>query len=333
MNSIKRFTALFLLALVVGTQAARADDKITLMVGGIEKQIYLPAKLTEQLGYFKEQGIDVELLSEPSGVNAEDELLAGAAQGVIGFYDHAIDLQAKGKAVESVVQLAQTPGEFEMVSAKVASQVKSPADFKGRTLGVTGLGSSTNFLTQFLAVQNGVKISEFTSLPVGSGSTFIAAMKQGKIDAGMTTEPTASRLVKTGDGAILVNLCSPEETQKALGGLYPAASLYMQTAWVNAHKPQVQKLVNAFVKTMKFIQSHNAAEIAEHMPADFYAGDKTAYVTALGNSKPMFTADGKMPPSGPATVLKVLLAFDKTVQGKTIDLSKTYTVEFSSAAK
>lgn len=333
MTSIKRYAAPFLLVLTVGTQIAHADDKITLMVGGIEKQIYLPAKLTEQLGYFKEQGLDVELLSEPSGVNAEDELLAGAAQGVVGFYDHTIDLQAKGKAIESVVQFSQTPGEFELVSSKMAAQIKSPADFKGKTLGVTGLGSSTNFLTQFLAVQHDVKISEITSLPVGSGSTFIAAMKQGKIDAGMTTEPTASRLVKTGDATILVNLCSPEETQKALGGLYPAASLYMQTAWVNAHKPQVQKLANAFVKTLKFIQSHSAEEIAARMPPDFYTGDKLAYVQALNNSKPMFTADGKMPASGPATVLKVLLAFDRTVQGKAIDLSKTYTVEFVSAAK
>ncbi|HEX8954699.1 MAG TPA: ABC transporter substrate-binding protein [Burkholderiaceae bacterium] len=332
MNSFSRIAATALLTLAA-TQVAHADDKIVLMVGGVEKQIYLPAKLAEQLGYFKEQGLEVELQSEPSGVNAEDELLAGAAQGVVGFYDHTIDLQAKGKVVESVVQFSQAPGEIELVSSKLANQIKSPADFKGKALGVTGLGSSTNFLTQFLAIQSGVKNSEFTTLPVGSGTTFIAAIKQGKIDAGMTTEPTASRLVKTGDAKVLINLCSPEETQKALGGLYPAASLYMQTAWVNAHKEQVQKLANAFVKTMKFIASHSAEDIAAHMPADYYAGDKAAYVAALNNSKAMFTADGKMPASGPATVLKVLLAFDKTVQGKTIDLSKTYTTEFVSAAK
>ncbi|MBV8635273.1 MAG: ABC transporter substrate-binding protein [Burkholderiaceae bacterium] len=332
MTSFTRAACLTLLALAA-SQLAHADDKIVLMVGGVEKQIYLPAKLTEQLGYFKEQGLDVELQSEPSGVNAEDELLAGAAQGVVGFYDHTIDLQAKGKAVESVVQFSQAPGEIELVSSKLAAQIKSPADFKGKTLGVTGLGSSTNFLTQFLAIQAGVKNSEFTTLPVGSGTTFIAAIKQGKIDAGMTTEPTASRLVKTGDAVVLLNMCSPEVTQKALGGLYPAASLYMQTSWVNSHKPQVQKLANAFVKTMKFIQTHSAEEIAQHMPADYYAGDKAAYVVALNNSKPMFTADGVMPASGPATVLKVLLAFDKTVQGKTIDLSKTFTTVFVSAAK
>src|SRR6267154_6057633 len=93
---------------------AVAGDKITLMVGGIEKQIYLPAKLTEQLGFFKEQGLDVELLTEPAGVQAENAMLAGEVQGVVGFYDHSIDLQSKGKFVESVVQFSQAPGEVEL---------------------------------------------------------------------------------------------------------------------------------------------------------------------------------------------------------------------------
>jgi NitT/TauT family transport system substrate-binding protein len=312
---------------------AHADDKIIIMVGGVEKQIYLPARLTEELGYFKEQGLDVELQSEPAGVNAENQMLAGAVQGVVGFYDHTIDLQAKGKAAMSVVQFSQAPGEVEMVAAKLAGEIKSPADFKGRTLGVTGLGSSTNFLTQYLATANGVKVSEITTVPVGAGNTFIAAMKQGRIDAGMTTEPTISHLLKAGEAKVLVDLRTPEGTQKALGGLYPAACLYMPSAWVGGHREEVQKLVNAFVKTLKFIASHSAEEIAAKMPADFYAGDRPAYVAALAAGKTMFTPDGRMPLSGPPTVLKVLQAFDKEVQGKTIELSKTFTTEFVAAAK
>src|SRR5258706_7841908 len=108
--------------------ATQAAEKIMIMVGGIEKQIYLPARLTENLGYFKEQGLDVELQSESAGVNAENQMLAGAVQGVVGFYDHCIDLQAKGKAAMSVVQFSQAPGEVILVSTKLANDIKSPAD-------------------------------------------------------------------------------------------------------------------------------------------------------------------------------------------------------------
>ncbi|MBB3657384.1 NitT/TauT family transport system substrate-binding protein [Rhizobium sp. BK650] len=318
-------TLLTATSLTAGTVSAA--DKLTLMVGGYEKQIYLPAKLAESLGYFKDEGLDVELLNEPAGVDAENQLLAGAVQGVVGFYDHCIDLQGKGKFVESVVQFSQAPGEVELVSTK-HPEIKSVADFKGKSLGVTGLGSSTNFLTQYLAVKNGLSLSDITSVPVGAGATFIAALQQDKIQAGMTTEPTITRLLKTGEASILVDMRTTESTRAALGGTYPAASLYMETAWVDAHKDTVQKLANAFVKTLKYINTHSAAEITDQMPKDFYVSDKDGYTQALDHGKAMFTADGVMPQDGPKTVLAVLQGFSKSLKDKQIDLSKTYTTEF-----
>src|SRR5258708_9033444 len=81
------------------TQAAHAADpqKVTIMVGGITKLIYLPARLTEQLGNFKDEGLDVELLSQPAGVDAENELLSGAVQAGVVFSDHSMDLQTESK--------------------------------------------------------------------------------------------------------------------------------------------------------------------------------------------------------------------------------------------
>jgi NitT/TauT family transport system substrate-binding protein len=184
-----------------------------------------------------------------------------------------------------------------------------------------------------MAVKSGVKLGEFTSIPVGAGDTFIAAMQQDQIQAGMTTEPTITRLLKTGQAAVLVDMRTVEGAKAALGGTYPAASLYMATDYVESHKETVQKLANAFVKTLKFIDSHSGAEIAAEMPADYYVGDKEGYVKALDAGKGMFTPDGVMPEDGPSTVLAVLSGFSKNVKGKTIDLSKTYTTEFVKAAK
>jgi NitT/TauT family transport system substrate-binding protein len=321
-----------LLAGVAMPNAAVAADKVTLMVGGLEKQIYLPFMLTQRLGYYKDEGLDVELLTEPSGVDAEDELLAGTVQGVGGFYDHCIDMQSKGKYIESVIQILGSPGEVELVSSK-HPEIKSPADWKGVKLGVTGLGSSTNFLTQYLAVKNGLKLGDVTSVPVGAGDTFISALQRDEIQGGMTTEPTVSRLLKTGEAKVLVDLRTAETTKAALGGQYPATSLYMDTAYVEKHKDVTQKLVNALMKTQKFINTHSAAEIADAMPKEYLVGDRDGYIKALDNEKGMFTPDGLMPAGGPETVLAVLSGFSKNLKGKTIDLSKTYTTEFVKNAK
>ncbi|MFJ6743967.1 ABC transporter substrate-binding protein [Streptomyces sp. NPDC091279] len=307
--------------------------KVKIMVGGLDKVIYLPAMLTQRLGYFDSEGLDVELLSEPAGVQAETALVSGQVQGTVGFYDHTLDLQTKGKIVESVVQFSHAPGEVEIVSTKAADKVTSPKGFKGRKLGVTGLGSSTDFLTKYLAVKNGVNVHEFTSVAVGAGPTFIAALQKGAIDGGMTTDPTVATILDQKVGKVLLDMRTPEGSQEALGGPYPSSSLYMQTDWVNAHKDTVQKLVNAFVKTLKWMSTHSASEIADKMPADYKQGNGILYAKAIGSTLPMFTHDGVMPDNGPETVEKVLKAFNPNVKNAKVDLAKTYTSEFVEKAK
>ena len=276
MAKLKKSAMLGALAMAAGMLTSpnvRAADKISIIVGGMEKQIYLPPVLCEKLGFFKEQGVDVELINSRAGVEAENELLAGAVQGVVGFYDHTIDLQAKGKSIVSIVQFSRAPGEVEMLSAR-AGDIKTPADFKGKTLGVTGLGSSTDFLTQFIAARAGLKPGEFSLLPVGAGNTFVAAMKQDQIQAGMTTEPTVGQLIKMGAATVMIDLRTPESTAAALGGPYPAASFYVESAWLDGHRDEAQKLANALVKTMHWIADHSADDFASEMPKDYYVGDK-----------------------------------------------------------
>jgi len=311
---------------------ARAEP-IQLMVGGIEKQIYLPAALADRLGYFKEQGLDVQLSSDTSGVNAEDGLLTGSVQGVVGFYDHTIDLQSKGKFVQAVVQFSQAPGEAVIVSTRRGAGIHSAADFRGHTLGVTGLGSSTHLLMTYLALSQGIKGGDLAVVAVGSGNSFASALREGRIDGGMTTEPTVSRLLKSGDARLLTDLRTPVQASSELGGVYPAACLYMSASWISTHKDEVQRLVNAFVKTLHFIDTHSAQEIAALLPAEYMAGDRALYVSTLQQSKAMFTIDGVMPAAGPANVLRAMRLADRGVLNKPIDLGRTFTTEFAQAAR
>jgi NitT/TauT family transport system substrate-binding protein len=308
----------------------RASLKI--MVGGLSKQIYLPNMLTKKLGYFDAANLDVTLIDEASGQSSEDAVLAGQVDAGSGSYNHTIELQASGKNMECVVQLDVAPGEAEVVSTKAASSITTPADLKGKNLGVTELGSGTQTLTQAILKKSGVDPNNAHYIPVGAGNTFIAAMTQGTIDAGMTTEPTISRVVSSGVGKVLVDLRSPSATQAALGGNYPFICVFMSNDWVNAHHDVVQRMVGAYVKTLKWMSTHSAAEIAAQMPADYYAGDQNLYVTALQNQKAIFSADGTMPSDGPPTVLGIEQQIGKVKAGQNIDLSQTYTNQFATAA-
>jgi NitT/TauT family transport system substrate-binding protein len=127
---------------------------------------------------------------------------------------------------------------------------------------------------------------------------------------------------------VLVDMRSVESTRAALGGTYPASSLYVQSAWLDTHKDEAKKLAHAFMRTLEYIHIHSADDIAAHMPKDYYGSDKELYVNALKASLPMYTADGKMPADGPETVLKVLAGFNPSIKDEHIDLSRTYTNQF-----
>lgn len=301
---------------------------VKIMVGGMSKIIYLPAELTARLGYFKDEGLNVQLLDETAGVSAEDELVSGQVEGVVGFYDHVIDLQVKGKSLEDIVQLNATPGERLVVSNKEKDTIKTLADLKGKKIGITDLGSSTNFLASYLVVRGGNPTSSYTPVPVGAGQTLIAAMKQGRIDAAVTTEPTVSLLKEQNLAFPMVDMATVDGMNKTLGGTYPASCFYMQTNYVKDHPDVVQKLSNAFVKTMQFIHTHTPEQIADELPTEYYAGNKQMYLLALTNSMPMFTPDGKMPENGPQTVLSVLETFNPQLKNANVDLNATYSTQF-----
>ncbi|WP_458688975.1 ABC transporter substrate-binding protein [Nocardia tengchongensis] len=314
---------------------ANGRPQITIMVGGLEKVIYLPAMLTERLGFFKDNDLDVHLLGEQSGANAETALLTGDVQAVVGFYDHTIDLQAKDQCLKTVVQFADVPGEVELVSKQDAESIKSPKDFRGKNLGVTSLGSSTDFLTQALAGQAGSTTSDYTRVKVGAGQTFIAGMNHNGIDAGMTTDPTVAKMVTSGDAQVLVDMRNEQGTRAALGGLYPAASLYMRCETVEAHPDIVQKLANSFVATLRWIKTHSPEEIATKMPAQYAGGDPKLYVKSITDSITMFNGDGLMKREGAENVLRILGQYSRNVAPvrDRIDLNATYTNEFVAKAQ
>ncbi len=312
--------------------AAVTPVDVKLMVGGLNKQIYLPNMLAKQLGYFDQYKINITLVDEGSGQGTEDEVVAGNVDAGSGAYSHPVELNAKGKKIETICQFGIAPGEAEMVASKKADSIQGAADLKGKNLGVTDIGSGTHTITLALLGRAGFKGSDAHFVAVGAGNTFIAAIRNGTIDAGMTTEPTITRLLQSGDAKVLIDLRTPETTRAALGGDYPFIGIFAKNDWVNSHKDVAQRLVNVYVKTLKWMSTHSAEDIAAKMPADYLVPSKDLYVAALKNQLSIFGTDCKMPAAGPQTVLGVLQNYVSSDKGITVNLSETYTNDFANKA-
>ena len=319
---------------VLGVAAASARStqhanrtRITMMIGGINKIIYATATLAKQLGYYDKAGVDVYPIDSPAGVEEADALVASQIDAAMGYYNHTIDLQSKGKNAECVVQIGLTPGHAVVVPPN--SSIKSAADFKGKTLGITGTGSSTDFELQYLADKAGVKASEFTRLPVGAGQTFIASLTHGQIDGGITSQPTIQQLVGSGQAKVILDLQSLKQTKAVWGSAWPSTCVYMRNDYVNTHKEGVQKLVNALVWTLKWMSSHTSAQIAAKLPSSYVpGGDMNAYVKAWDATRTFYSTDGLMPKAGPGTMLRFLTTFTPDLASKHVNLNGTFTNRF-----
>src|SRR5450755_2098537 len=305
---------------------------VTMMVGGIDKQIYLPYQLAQNLGFYKKYGINVQLSTEQTGgVGAETAMVSGQVDMAGAWYVHTIDFQAKGKNVIDVVQLSGAPGEREMCAK--GSGITTPAQWKGKSLGVTDIGSGTDELTVYLAARYHLSSKDITRVAVGAGPTFVAALQHNRIACGMTSQPTAGAVESQGAGTSVINLASVSGAQQWLGGAYPAAGVLARSDWVASHQATVQKVVDALVATMHWISTHSAADIANAMPAAYVSNGittKAAYIAELAADKGQFLPDGMMPAGGPATVL----AIEKFVGNVTapINMAATYTNTYATAA-
>jgi NitT/TauT family transport system substrate-binding protein len=305
---------------------------VTLMVGGIDKQIYLPYQLAQDLGFYKKYGVNVQLSTEQTGgVGAETAMVSGQVDMAGAWYVHAIDFQAKGKSVVDVVQLSGAPGEREMCAK--GSGITTPAQWKGKSLGVTDIGSGTDELTVYLAARYHLTSKDISRVAVGAGPTFVAALQHNRIACGMTSQPTAGAVESQGVGTSVIDLASTSGAQQWLGGAYPAAGVLARSDWVASHQATVQKVVDALVATMHWINTHSAADIANAMPAAYVSNGittKAAYIAELAQDKGQFLPDGMMPANGPATVLTIE-KFVGNVTGP-IDIATTYTNQYATAA-
>jgi NitT/TauT family transport system substrate-binding protein len=321
------------LMLPAAAQAQKPElAKVRLAVGGKSSLYYLPLTITERLGYFKDAGLDVEISDFAGGAKSLQALIGGSADVVTGSFDHTIQMQAKNQQIVAVVQMGRFPGFGLALRKDKAANYTGPKDLKGMKIGVTAPGSSTHFMVLYMMAQVGLKADDAVFIGTGSGGTVVAAVQHGEVDGISNADPMVTKLDREGLVKVVADTRTLDGTMKVYGGPYPAAVLYTPQSFIDKNPNTVQALVNALVRGLKWVQAHNAEEIARMMPEEYMLGDKPLFVEAIKANHDAYSPDGRFLKDAPETAYKVLRAFDPNVQNATIDLSKTYTDKFVNAA-
>ncbi|MGN6571945.1 MAG: ABC transporter substrate-binding protein, partial [Pseudolabrys sp.] len=255
------------IAITLSSGLAMAQSKVTLAVGGGSCLCYLPTMLAKQLGEYEKAGVNVEVIDFKGGSESLKAVIGGSADVVSGYFDHCVNLAAKGQHLQSFVVYDRFPGLVLVVSPKHTGEIKSVKDLANKKVGVSAPGSSTDFFLKFLLKKDGVDTNSVGVIGVGLGATAVAALEQGQIDAAVMLDPAVTILAgKYKDLRILADTRSQKDTVSMFGGEYPGGALYTKAEWIQAHPKEVQGMTNAILATLKWIHSHSAEEIADKMP-------------------------------------------------------------------
>ncbi len=311
---------------------ALEKPKLTMAVGGKNLLYYLPLTVAEQLGYFKAEGLDVTIVDFAGGSRALQAVVGGSADVVSGAFEHTVNMQFKGQRMRAFVLQGAAPQIVLGINPKTMAGYKTLADLKGKKIGVTAPGSSTNVMLNFVLAKAGLKPSDVSIIGVGAGNGAVAAMRSGQIDAISNLDPVITLLQRSGDLKIISDTRVVAESEKVFGGPMPAACLYAMQSFINSHPKTTQALANAIVRADKWIRNAGAADIIKAVPESFLMGDRAVYIDAFLAAKGALSPDGMIPERGAQTAFKALASVDEQLAAAKLDLNAVYTNDFVRAA-
>jgi NitT/TauT family transport system substrate-binding protein len=302
--------------------------KTTIAVGGKNLLYYLPLTIAEQRGYFKAEGLEVTIVDFAGGARALQAVVGGSADVVSGAFEHTVNMQHKGQPMRAFALQGRAPQIVLGVNPKTMAGYKTPTDLRGKKIGVTAPGSSTNVMVNFFLAKAGLKPSDVSIIGVGAAQGAVAAMRSGQIDAMSNLDPVITLLQRSGDLKIISDTRIVSESDKVFGGPMPAGCLYAPQAFIDKNPNTVQALTNAIVRADKWIQSAGPGEIINNVPESFLLGDRAVYIDAFLAAKNALSPDGTIPDKGAETAFRALASIDPEIAAAKLDLGAVYTNEF-----
>ena len=265
--SLATAVVLAVTALPLGVFAAKKDEaklaKVTL--NEVAHSIfYAPQYVAIEEGYFKDEGLDMTLITGFGADKTMTAVISGEAD--IGFMGAEASIYAYQEgATDPVVnfaQLTQRAGNF-LVAREEMPDFKWE-DLKGRKVLGGRKGGMPEMVFEYILKQNGLDPQKDLSIDqsIDFGATAAAFTGDDSADFTVEFEPSATALEKQGAGYVVASLGVDS-------GYVPYTSYSAKTSYMEKNPDIMQKFTNALQRGMDYVQSHTPEEIAEVIEPQF----------------------------------------------------------------
>ena len=277
--SLATAVVLAVTALPLGVFAAKKDEaklaKVTL--NEVAHSIfYAPQYVAIEEGYFKDEGLDMTLITGFGADKTMTAVISGEAD--IGFMGAEASIYAYQEgATDPVVnfaQLTQRAGNF-LVAREEMPDFKWE-DLKGRKVLGGRKGGMPEMVFEYILKKNGLDPEKDLSIDqsIDFGATAAAFTGDDSADFTVEFEPSATALEKQGTGYVVASLGVDS-------GYVPYTSYSAKTSYMKKNPDIMQKFTNALQKGMDYVQSHTPEEIAEVIEPQFPETDLDTVTTIV----------------------------------------------------
>jgi NitT/TauT family transport system substrate-binding protein len=331
--AVTTLSALSMAVPLLGAQPRPERTKLAIAVDGQSALHYLPLTLAEQLGFFKAEGLDVEVVDFSSGAAAAQAVASGAVQVGAGDFAHLLAGQAVGRAFRSFVLLGRAPGIALGVSPQALPGYRTLADLKGKRIGVTEPEAPTHRLARLVLAQAGLGESEVSYVSLNSADQAVLAFRLGQVHALSHGDAVMTLLEQRGEIRIVADTRTQKGALAVFGGAMPSACLYAPGDFITQYPNTTQAITHALVRSLKWLQTAGPRDLITSVPEAYMLGDRALYLAAFNKMREVVSPDGLMTEDGPATALRAFVALHPAVKPRAVDVNSAFTNQFAQLAK
>ena len=307
--------------------------RVTIAVAGKASIYHLPLTIAEQRGYFRAEGLDVEIVDHTGASRALQALATGTADVVSGAFEQTLAQQARGQFLQAFVLQGRAPQIAIGISTRNLPNYQSVADLRGKKVGVSAPGAATNMAAALVLARAGLSPDDVSFIGVGSSAGAVASVRSGQIDAISNMDPVMTQLEQQGELRIISDTRTLQGTLAVFGGPMPAGCLLAPQEFLQKQPATCQALANGMVLALRWLRAVGPAELLKTVPESHLLGDRALYLAWFLKSREAIALDGLIPAEGADTALRAMVSVEPGLRPEKIDLARTYTNEFARRAK
>lgn len=276
---------------VQAAPSAQSTQPVVVALGARNSLYHLPVWLAERLGFFRQQGLQVQLVAQESGQAAVQSVLKGQADVLAGAFEHVFELQRQGQFFQAFVQMANTP-MLSMGVSTVRVAPRSWQDMKSARIGISALDSATHWMSGLWLLRNGLQMQDVQFVEVGTSASALGALWEGQVDALCSPDPVMHWLEQRGEVRLIAEARTASGAQQLAAGALPGGCLMAREEFLLRQPQTAMALTEAVVQALRWLHTSGPTDLFKAVPVAPWITDRAVYLAAFSKLRDAYARDG-----------------------------------------